>query len=79
MQAHDEETDRQWLQRMAHWLTGEALPAIVSHEDAVLAVKSSAVKAFMDCAPEDEAALADLITEPAGIRLTSPKQGRLPL
>ena len=58
---------------MAEWLK----PLIDA--DAVGFAKSAAVIEFMTCPPEREADLADLIRKPAGVVISKPAQGRLPV
>lgn len=47
--------------------------------DAINAAKATAVIEFMDCAPEREAELADLIRKPQGVVICRPVQARLAL
>lgn len=47
--------------------------------DAINAAKAAAVIEFMTCPPEREAELADLIRKPAGVVISKPAQGRLPV
>lgn len=47
--------------------------------DAVNAAKARAVIEFMDCPPEREAELADLIRKPQGVVISKPGQARLAL
>ena len=47
--------------------------------DAINATKAAAVIEFMDCPPESEAELADLIRKPHGVVISRPAQARLAL
>jgi len=47
--------------------------------DAINATKAAAVIEFMDCPPEREAELADLIRRPQGVVISRPAQGVMPL